>query len=252
MSYERPVTKLSRHEVDAIYYRDRDLVADLMGKSSFVDVFFHQLTGRPPAPAETRLLDAVLVTLMEHGFTPSVIAGRLVYSSSPESVQAGVAAGLLAVGSRFVGTMEGCARLLVEIAAAGPGGEDHAAQIVQQHRARREPVPGFGHHLHRPDDPRSRRLLELAEEEGMAGSCTAALHTLAQAVDASAGRHITINATGAVAAVLGDVGIDPRIMRGVAVLARAAGLVTHIAEEQLEPTDRFIWELVDGAVPFEE
>jgi len=184
---------------------------------------------------------------MEHGLTPSAISARMVYSSSPENIQAGVAAGLLAVGSRFVGTMEDAAVLLQRIADAEDGRAE-AKAIAGELRKKRHAVPGFGHHLHKPDDPRATALLALADETGVAGRFAGALRLLAAEVDAAAGRHITINATGAVAAVLGDIGVPPRLMRGFAVLSRAAGLIAHIAEEQSDPTDRFIWDLVDRSL----
>ena len=179
--------------------------------------------------------------------TPSATATRMVYSSSPENIQAGVAAGLLAVGSQFVGTMEDCALLLNAIAAAEDAPSE-ARAIASRHRASRQPVPGFGHHLHRPDDPRATALLALAEELGTSGGHALALKALAAAVDEAAGRHITINATGAIAAVLGDIGVPARLMRGFAVLARAAGLIAHIAEEQQDPSGRFIWNMLDATM----
>ncbi|MCA0242854.1 MAG: citryl-CoA lyase [Proteobacteria bacterium] len=247
-----PQTALCRYSETAVHYRDADLVGDLLGQRSFVEVFMLQAFGIELDAGQRRIVDAVLVTLMEHGMTPSVIAARMVYSSSPENLQAGVAAGLLAVASRFVGTMEPAAELLDRLVAATAQGPDaaraEAQAIAAEHRARREPVPGFGHHLHKPDDPRALALLQLAREVGRHGPRCAALELLAQAVDAAAGRHITINATGAVAALLGDIGIPVRLMRGFAVLSRAAGLVAHIAEEQRDPSLRFIWDLVDRSM----
>ncbi|MGH8784993.1 MAG: citryl-CoA lyase [Cupriavidus necator] len=241
-------THLCHYTTQAVYYGEDDLVEDLIGKASFVDVFMKQTFGQRPSPAERAVVDAVLITLMEHGMTPSVIAARMVYSSSPENLQAGVAAGLLAVASRFVGTMEPAAELLQQIVAAGDGGPALARRIAQDYRSRREALPGFGHHLHRPDDPRAIALLDLARRVGTHGRHCEALETLAAEVDAAAGRHITINATGAVAALLGDIGVAPALMRGFAVLSRAAGLVAHIAEEQREPSGRFIWDLVDRSM----
>lgn len=243
-----PRTRLCRYTEQAVYYGEDDLVADLLGQASFIDVFMKQTFGSVPGPAQRRIAEAVLVTLMEHGMTPSAIATRMIYSSSPENLQAGVAAGLLAVASQFIGTMEPAAGLLDQIAAAGADGAAEARRIAREYRARREPVPGFGHHLHRPDDPRALALLALARELGTHGARCAALEQLAAEVDAAAGRHITINATGAVAAVLGDIGIPARLMRGFAVLSRAAGLIAHIAEEQREPSGRFVWSLVDEAM----
>jgi citrate synthase len=242
-----PRSTLCRYTTDAVYYRGENLVRDLIGKASFVDVFFRQAFRRPLTDGERRIVDAVLVALMEHGLTPSAISARMVYSSSPENIQAGVAAGLLAVGSRFVGTMEDAAVLLQRIADAEDGRAE-ATAIAGELRKRRQAVPGFGHHLHKPDDPRATALLALADETGVAGRFAAALRLLAAEVDAAAARHITINTTGAVAAVLGDIGVPPRLVRGFAVLSRAAGLIAHIAEEQSDPTDRFIWDLVDRSL----
>jgi citrate synthase len=237
-------TKLCRYTTDSVYYRDCNLVDELIGKASFIDVFVRQAFDRTLTDSERRILDAVLVILMEHGMTPSAIAARMVYASSPENLQAGVAAGLLAVGSRFVGTMEDAAALLDRIVEAG---SDRAmiAELARDLRARRASVPGFGHHLHRPDDPRAVALLALASQEGVAGAHVAALRSFAEEIDAAAGRHITINATGAIAAVLGDMGFPAALMRGFAVLSRAAGLIAHIAEEQRTPAGRFIWDLID-------
>ena len=245
-----PRTALSHHTAEAVFYGTDNLVDDLLGKVSFVEVFMKQTFGRMPTQAEIRMVDAVLVALMEHGMTPSAIASRMVYSSSPENLQAGVAAGLLAVGSRFIGTMENGAVLLARIVAADDG-PSVARAIAREYRERREAIPGFGHHLHRPDDPRSGALLGLARQLGLSGPHAGALALLATEVDSAAARHVTINATGAIAAVLGDMGVPVALMRGFAVLARAAGLIAHIAEEQRQPSGRFIWDLVDRAMTTE-
>ncbi len=237
-------TKLCRYTTDSVFYRDSNLVDELIGKASFLDVFVRQAFDRALSGSERRMLDAVLVVLMEHGMTPSAIAARMVYASSPENLQSGVAAGLLAVGSRFVGTMEDAATLLSQIVKAHCD-RSMIATLARDFRARRVAVPGFGHHLHRPDDPRAVALLALADQEGVAGAHVAALRLFAQEVDAAAGRHITINATGAIAAVLGDMSFPASLMRGFAVLSRAAGLIAHIAEEQRAPAGRFIWNLID-------
>ena len=244
-----PVTRLCRHTLTSLHYRDADLVQDLLGRSTFTEVMLRQVLGRVPRPVDLRIADLVLIVLMEHGLTPSAISTRLVYMSAPENLQGAVAAGLLAVGSSFVGTMENCSRLLDRLlAAADPDAE--ALAIAQEHQARRQPMPGFGHHLHKPVDPRAYKLLDLAgEEPELAGTHLRALRSLSRAVDAVAGRPITINATGAVAALLGEIGVPTGVMRGFAVISRAAGLVAHIVEEQQSPSGRFIWETVEQAMP---
>jgi len=245
-----PTTRLCAHHLSGMSYRDDDLVEDLIGKKTFSEVMFSQIMARAPRPVDLRLLDAVLITLMEHGLTPSAIATREVYMSAPENLQGAVAAGLLAVGSSFVGTMENCAELLNRIRAADDA-EQEAHAIVTARRASKSPIPGFGHHLHKPDDPRALKLIALARAQPeLAGDWLDALDVLARTVDAVAGRHITINATGAIAALLGELGVPVKLMRGFAVISRAAGLVSHVAEEQQCPSGRFIWDTIDRAIPY--
>lgn len=248
---EHQTTSIATSTVDDVYVRDKSLCHELMGKLSFTEMIVFQLLGRTPTRPEIELLDACLVTLMEHGLTPSALATRLVYSSAEEAMQAAVAAGLLAVGSRFVGTTEGAGELIGRILSAGDGAEAEALRIVEQARAEKRPVPGFGHPLHKPDDPRSIVLIRLARERGVAGAHVAAIETLSRAVDQVFQKHITLNATGAVAAVLGDCGIPREMFRGFALIARCAGLVGHVHEEQRRPAMRAIWEAADRAVPYD-
>lgn len=247
---KHPTTKLCTHTLTSMKYRDADLVEDLIGKRTFTEVMFMQILGREPRAVDMRILDSVLITLMEHGFTPSAIATRMIYMSAPENLQGAVASGLMAVGSQFVGTMENCAVILDRlISAKDPNAL--AIEIVNEMKASKQHLPGFGHHLHKPDDPRSIKLLALAEAEPeLLGAHIKALRLLSKTVDQVYGRHITINATGAVAAMLGEIGIPAKLMRGFAVISRAAGLVSHIAEEQEVPSGRFIWDTIDQAIPY--
>lgn len=250
MSTKAPTTSISHSDAHRIYVRGADLVEELIGQLSFTEMFYFELTGQRPTRGQTALLDAVMVTLMEHGLTPSAITTRLIYHSAPENLQGAVAAGLLGVGSTFIGTMEGCAALLEEIRQAPEGMAARARAVAERHREARQPVHGFGHPFHKPDDPRSVRLLALAAEHGLAGSHVQALRVLGEAVDAAYGRHLTINATGASAALLGEIGLPQPILRGVAVTSRAAGLVGHILEERQKPAARHIWHLVEHGIPY--
>jgi citrate synthase len=235
-----------------IIVRGKSLCHELMGSLSFTEMMCFQILGRVPDPAQRALVDACLLSLMEHGLTPSVLTARLVYSSAPEALQAAVGAGLMGVGSRFVGTVEGCAALLARLtAAAVTDTAAEAERIVEEHRSARQPLPGFGHNLHVPDDPRTPRLFALARQHGVAGAHVDAIQVLSAALDRALGRHLTINATGAVAAVLGDVGVPAAIMRGFVLVARCAGLVGHVHEEQQRPAMTTIWEAAERAIPYD-
>lgn len=250
-----PTTALSHHTLDAVYYRGRSVVDDILkpgSKPDFVREAMFHIFGREFGEGELTVVNAILITMMEHGFTPSAISTRSIYMSAPENLQGAVAAGLMAVGSQFVGTVENNARLLARIVAT-PAGERRAVAeaIVDDYRARKAHMPGFGHHLHRPDDPRAARLLEIGAENGLDGAYVQALRLLAEVIDEKARRHITINATGAVSALLGEMGIPVDLMRGFSVFGRTPGLIAHIAEERERPSARFIWELVDNTIPYE-
>jgi len=246
-----PTTSIARSDSKQIFIREADLVEELIGEMSFTEMFLFHLTGKKPPAGHVKVLDTVLVTLMEHGLTPSVIATRLIYHSAPEALQSAVAAGLLGVGSTFIGTMEGCAKMIDEMLNAPEGVEARARAIAERHHQAKLPLHGFGHPHHKPDDPRTPKMLSVAKAQSVPGRHIEALLTLSQQVDAVYGRHITINATGASAALLGEIGIPLPIMRGVAVISRSAGLVGHILEESQRPAAAYMWETVDHSVPYE-
>lgn len=249
MSHPTPTTSLCQSTEDDITVSGRSLPHDLMGRLSFTQMIFLQLTGREPTPAQTALLDASLVALMEHGLTPTAISARLTYSSAPEAMQGAVAAGLLSVGSLFVGTMEGCGQLLAQIVAS----DDPAAAadaIVGDARSHKRRLPGFGHPVHTPVDPRTVTLMRLVREHGLFGAHCEALEHLDRAIAARASRPLPPNATGAIAAVLSDAGIPTEILRGIALISRCAGLVGHIREEQQNPAMFALWHGAEAAVPY--
>ncbi len=244
-------TGIAFSTAEDVFVRGRSLTRELIGHLTFTEMIVFQILGRRPSAPETRVIDACLVALMEHGLTPSALATRLVYSSATEAMQAAVAAGLLAVGSRFVGTTDDCGRLLERLLAAGGDLDGQAREIAREHHSGKRAVPGFGHPLHKPDDPRALRLLEIGGQEGVAGAHVAAVRALSRAVDEVYGKHITLNVTGAIAALLGDCGVPREILRGFSIIARAAGLVGHVHEEQQKPAMRAIWETADQAIPYD-
>jgi len=244
-------TQIAKSDATSITVRGRDFVHDLIGKRSFSEMIYFLLTSREPTPPQLRILDACLVTIMEHGWTPSSVVTRVVQHSLPSQVQVAIAAGLLTVGDVYAGTMEGCGRILEQgLEHADP--KAHFRDLVSQYRATRKPVPGFGHPIHKPDDPRSPALFALAREQGLDGKFVKLIHLLAEEVDRAYGRHLTVNATGAMATLLLEAGLPSGIMRTVSVIARAAGLAGHVAEEQQNPVGGRIWSSVDELIPYED
>ncbi|MBS8224683.1 citryl-CoA lyase [Vannielia litorea] len=243
-------TRIATFDETSITWRGMDLVHELLGQYSFTEILYFLSTGRMPNATETKVLDLCLVTLMEHGMTPHAIVTRLVRDCNPDQVQIAMSAGLTCVGDVFSGTMDGCGRLLE----AGLKEEDRAAycqRVVAEHRSARKRLPGFGHNLHKPDDPRSPRLFELALAAGVKGDVIALLKTLSEEADSAYGRHVTINATGALAALMLEIGIPVTIMRCIAVVSRAGGLVGHVQEDLETGSGRQIWLDVEEAFEYE-
>jgi len=251
-SKKTPITRLCKSDVDKITVRGHDLTTELMGVRTFTETFGLLVLGKLPTKQQTRLIDAVLIALMEHGLTPQAIATRMIALCEPEAIQAAMAAGLLGVGSRFGGAMAATSVLLSEVVQAGDKGQEAAKDIVARARAQKKPLPGFGHPQHKPDDPRSMRLFQIAREDGLAGAYVSAIHVLSAEVDAAFGRHLTINTTGAIAAVLGDLGIPDEIMRGFAVVSRSAGLVGHLCEEKEQQVAAYLTAMADAEIQYIE
>jgi citrate synthase len=243
-------TEICTYDAAHIFVRGRDLCADLIGGISLGDYTYLLIMGAMPTVAQRAVVEAAIVALAEHGLTPSVIAARLTYMGAPESLQGAVAAGLLGVGDQFVGTVELTAPLLVEMVQHSQGSDAAAEAIVARHRAAKALIPGFGQPHHKPDDPRSPALFAVGERVGVAGRYVDALKRLGTHVDAAAGRHLTINAPAAVAALFLEIGIPLKLMRGFILISRCIGLVAHLAEEQSAPAGRALWQGAAGAVMF--
>lgn len=226
-----------------------DLMNEIMGKINLGDFAFLEITGRLPTSSESVVFNAMLATLVEHGMTPMAIATRLTYLGAPESLQGAVASGLLGMGTTFAGTAEGSARLLQE---AFPDSTLHssdeevsslAESIVKKMRALRQPIPGIGHNVHKPIDPRATRLFELAEQNGLSGRYVRLMQEIGKAAELELDKpgQLPVNATGALGAIASEMGISWKLCRGLAVIGRSIGLVGHIAEEIRNPLAREIW-----------
>ena len=240
MSRKKLTSQLGRSTTDQIFVRGHDLAADLIGKVSLGDVAFLELKGHLPSKQESVMFNALVVTLVEHGLTPSTIAARLTYFGAPEALQAAVAAGLLGMGDRFGGSIEQAARTLQE---APPDGDLRgiARKIVELHRASKQVIPGIGHPVHKPTDPRATRLFTLAAENGFSGRHVELMELIAEEATSAYRRDLPVNATGAIAAIATEMDFPWRITRGLAVMGRAIGLVAHLQEEMDEPMASEIW-----------
>jgi citrate synthase len=224
---EEPRTRISRAYPDRVEVRGRDLAGDLMGRVGFTEYFHLLLTGREPSEDQRFFLDLLLVSIAEHGLMPSNVAARMTLAADPGSLQGAVAAGILGAGPVILGASEECARLLES--------DEEPLQIARAIHEAGGRVPGFGHPLHRPLDPRAERILELADERGVSGRHVGRARALREAVAEVWGEPLTMNVAMPIAAVLLDLGFPSASVKAVPILARTAGLLAHLAEERERP-----------------
>jgi len=233
-----PRTAISTSDEHAIVVRGLDLSQDLIGKLSFTDYFHLLLTGRPPTPAASAVIDATLVAIAEHGLVPSVQASRMTLAAAPEALQGAVAAGVLGCGSVILGSAEAAGRFLTEVCQKEDGGvvaDEAVGEVVRAYRAERRAIPGYGHPLHKGFDPRARRLFEIAAEIGCAGRHIAAAQRAERLLPSLVGKPLSLNVSGAIPAVLLDAGFPLGALKGIPILARTASLIAHLLEEQARP-----------------
>lgn len=245
-------TAICGYDADNILVRGKDLIADLIGKYSFTEMIILQALGREPTALQVRIVDTVLVTIMEHGLVPSAIATRLTYYGAPDSYQGAIAAGLLGVGDRYAGTASECGEILEKMVAAAEAERAAVArEQVQAYRKIRRPLPGFGHPIHQANDPRVARLLQVVEEAGADGRYVAAMNQLEAVIREEVGKPLVTNISAAIGAALGEAGIPSKLMRGIILTARCAGLVGHLFEEMNNPAAHEMWIAAEENVRYE-
>lgn len=242
---------------DQILLLGQDLAEDMIGKVGFGELAFWLIAKRRPTPAQLVMFEAVLVSLADHGFTPTALAARLTYTSAPESLQGAVAAGLLGGGSRFLGVTEDAAGFLAACLAEQPtrpqdaaGWDALAVDAVTATKAAGRFVPGLGHPVHKVEDPRTPVLFDLARRNGTFGDHLELFAAIGRVHPGILGRTLPLNGAGVCGAVLADLDLPLSVLRGCALLARCAGLLGHLAEEQTDPIGMDVYLGVDRRIDY--
>jgi citrate synthase len=236
-------SSLGTSDTDHIRLLGHDLAEDLMGTVGFGELAFWLLSARRPTPGESRVFESVLVALADHGFTPTAIAARVTYLSAPDSLQGALAAGLLGGGSRFLGVTEDAGIFLHQalsevdgpLPADDAGWDALALPLVERARAEGRYLPGLGHPVHKVQDPRTPRLFQICAEEGLLGPHLSLYRAIGRVHPQVLGRTLPLNGAGVCGAALADLDLPVELLRGVALLARAAGLLGQLAEERRRP-----------------
>ena len=251
---DKVVSHISQAYPDRVEVRGRDLCGDLMGRLSFTEYFHLLLTGREPTEDQRFFLDVLLISIAEHGMMPTNVAARMTLAADPGSLQGAVAAGILGAGPVVLGTSESCARLLEEAqkeVASGGAPAAVAGDLARAIHAVGGKVPGFGHPVHRPLDPRAERVLVLADSRGVSGPHVLLARSFREAVAEVWGKPLTMNVAMPIAAVLLDLGLRADVVKAVPILARTAGLLAHLAEEQKQPLGFQLAARAEEAVEYE-
>jgi len=251
---EKIVTGLGKAELHRILVRGYDLTEDLVGKITFSQMTFLMLVGRMPTAGQTRMIDALLTILVEHGMVSSIVAARLTYHTAPEAIQAAVAAAILGAGSVHLGSSEWSARMLQEALPPGTDGVDLdaiAADVVKRYEERQQRIPGIGHRTHADGDPRTDRLFQIARETDVYGRYCDLLQRIARAAAARRGRRLPVNVTGAIAAVASDLGLPWPLSKAFAIIGRTLGAMAHIGEEIRNPMAANIDAAIKSALVYE-
>ncbi|HLI09825.1 MAG TPA: citryl-CoA lyase [Ktedonobacteraceae bacterium] len=246
-------TGIGASDATSISLLGHDLAGELMGHISFGELALWLATQQRPTPQQVRVFEAVLVSLADHGFTPTAIAARMTLYSAPDALQGAMAAGLLGGGSRFLGVTEDTGRFLagVLLSVEGPLPETDeqwdalARKAVAEQKAAGRFVPGLGHPVHKTADPRTAVMIEIAAQEGLRGPHLRLFEAIGRVHPDILGRRLPLNGAGVAGAALADIGLPPELLRGVALLARAAGLLGHLAEEMRHPIAPAIYAAVD-------
>jgi citrate synthase len=248
------VSSMGKAELDRIFVRGYDLNEDLMGKISFAQMVYLMLVGRMPTADQGRMIDTMLIVLVDHGMTTGALAARMTYHSAPEALQGAVAAAILGAGSVHLGSSEYCAKMLN--AALPPDSKETdleaiAQDTVAKRLASKELIPGIGHGIHTQGDPRAEKLFEVAQQTQVYGRYCDLLRKIGKIAEERVGRPLPVNVTGAIGAISMDMGLPWQMSKSFAILGRALGGIAHVGEEVRRPIARGISNLVRSSLQYE-
>lgn len=248
-------TAIATSDAHSITIRGHDLCRDLIGKTDFTDYFWLLVLGDRPTEVQRAVTNACLVAIAEHGLVPSVQAARMTLAAAPESWQGAMSAGLLGMGSVVAGSSETAGRYIVEIleAAKAPGADLESAvrASLAELKSRKAKVAGLGHPQHSAGDPRADVLLAYADKIGVSGDAVACLRMLGKLAPEIMNRPLPINVSGAIPALMLDAGWPIEAMKGIPLLARAAGLVAHLYEESQRSIGFILSHKADLAISYD-
>jgi citrate synthase len=248
------VSSMGKAELDRIFVRGYDLNEELMGKITFAQMLYLMLVGRMPTPEEGRMIDSMLIVLVDHGMTSGAMSARMTFHSAPEAIQGAVAAAILGAGSVHLGSSEYCAKMLNDTLPPDSKETDLdaiAKEAVGKYFANKQLIPGIGHGIHREGDPRAEKLFDIAQQTKVYGRYCDLIRKIGKLSEERLGRRLPVNVTGAIGAISMDMGFHWQMSKSFAILGRALGGIAHIGEEIRRPIAAGISNLVRTSLQYE-
>ncbi|MFQ5706140.1 MAG: citryl-CoA lyase [bacterium] len=231
LPWKTAITKIQPNEVRLRGYR----LDELMGKVSFGQVVYLALKGELPAENIGKLIDAMLVSSIDHGATPPSTLSAITVASTGAPLNAAVAGGILAISRFHGGAIEDCMGVLLQTREKSLAKQisfsKAGEEIVEEYKAAGRRISGFGHRIH-TEDPRTKKLFELSKEYGVKDTFIQISYAIESALEKQAGKKLPINVDGAIAAILCELEFSPKLANAFFIMARVPGLVAHIFEEQ--------------------
>ncbi|GBD93306.1 2-methylcitrate synthase [bacterium BMS3Abin05] len=231
LHWKTAITEIAPNKINVRGYP----VDELMGKISFSQAVYLILKGELPPKNVGKLLEAMLVSSIDHGATPPSTLAAITIASTGAPLNSALAGGILAISKWHGGAIEDCMKILREIdhlsdtQAITP--EETADQLVRSYRDKRLKISGYGHRIH-TRDPRSQKLFQLAGELNISGKYVKLAGALEKAIEKSLGKKLPINVDGAIATLLCELDFPPALANAFFIMARVPGMVAHIYEEQ--------------------
>jgi len=225
------ITDIGKNKINVRGYP----IADLMGKAGFAQVAYLAIFGELPDDNTGKMIDAIIVSSVDHGVTPPSILSSLVVASTGASLSASIAAGIMSINRFHGGAIEDCMKMLIEAVklqqAENLSAADAAKKIVTDYRAAKKTLFGYGHRVH-TEDPRKIKLLRLAEELGFAGPYVTMSLAIENVLPQVLGKQLPLNVDGAIGAVLCELRVSPELSNAFFILSRTAGIIAHVHEER--------------------
>lgn len=230
-TWQTAITKVEPNKILIHGYR----LDELMGRITYAQMLYLLLKGELPSEGMGNILDAILVSSIDHGVTPPSTLAAITATSTGAPVNAALATGILSINKFHGGAIEGCMEMLENAEKyrkeKGISTEEAAKEIVNQYQEKKQRLPGFGHRIH-TNDPRTRRLYELASHYHIDGNYVNMMKALEKEIEKTLNKRFPINVDGAIASLLCELGFDPQLGNAFFIIARIPGLLAHIKEEK--------------------